>query len=180
MLNVNDRFAKWAANAGNDVTATIGSGTSVVDLIQDAEAVMDDAEVPYEGRILYVSPTAYKQFKGEIVRYTENGDPDVNGNVEMYDDMRVIRVPKARFNTQVTLEAPTDATQMGGFALTGSDIHFLIAHPSAILQVVKHRIPRVFSPDVFQDADGWALDYRIYHDTFVKAKKVNGIYVCHA
>ncbi len=176
------RFAAWAAGAAaeNKVTAAITDSTSVVDLIQTAEAAMDDAEVPYEGRILYVSPSAYKVFKGNITRFTENGDPDVNGNVEMYDDMRVIRVPKARFNTQVTLNAPTSAEDFGGFTLSGQDIHFMIVHPTAILQTVKHRIPRVFSPEVFQDADGWALDYRIYHDTWVKAKKTSGIYVCSA
>lgn len=170
------RFATYASGSGLRASGSIAN-KNVADLIQTAEAEMDDAEVPYEGRILYVSPTAYKNLKGNITRFTENGDPDVNGNVEMYDDMRVLRVPKARFNTQITLNAPKDATEMGGYTATGSDINFLIIHPSAILQVVKHRIPRIFSPEVNQLSDGWKLDYRIYHDAFVESNKVKGIYL---
>lgn len=171
------RFAKYAAGAATKATGAITASTNVADLIQTAEAVMDDAEVPYEGRILFVSPNAYKAFKSNITRFTENGDPSVNGNVEMYDDMRVIRVPQARFNTAVTLAAPTAATDAGGFTLAGQAINFMIVHPSAVLQIVKHIIPRVFSPEVNQEADGWKLNYRIYHDAFVKTAKTNGIYV---
>lgn len=173
------RFAKYAAAAtGNYVaTKTLASGDDVASFVQVAEAAMDDAEVPYEGRILYVSPTAYMYLKDGITRFTENGDPNVNGNVQMYDDMRVIRVPKARFNTSVTLNAPTLATDDGGFTLAGQDINFMIIHPSAVLQIVKHIIPRVFSPEVNQEADAWKLNYRVYHDAWVKANKVGGIYV---
>ena len=53
----------------------------------------------------------------------------------------------------------------------------MIVHPSAVIQIVKHVIPRVFSPEVNQEADAWKLNYRIYHDAFVMANKVNGIYV---
>ena len=173
------RFAKYSAGAaaGNKVTGTITASTNVADLIQTAEATLDDAEVPYEGRILFVSPTTYKTLKGNITRFTENGDPSVNGNVEMYDDMRVIRVPQGRFNTAVTLNAPTLATDAGGFTLAGQNINFMIVHPSAVLQIVKHVIPRIFSPEVNQEADAWKLNYRIYHDAFVKTNKTNGIYV---
>lgn len=172
------RFAKYVAGAGNHAAAyTLGSSTlTVTEMIQDAIAVLDDAEVPTEGRILFVSANAYKFLKSEITRFTENGDPDVNGNVEMYNDMRVIRVPKGRFNTGITLGNPSNSYDIGGYTTTGADLNFVIVHPSAILQVVKHQIPRIFSPEVNQEADAWKLNYRIYHDCFVKDNKVNGIY----
>jgi hypothetical protein len=50
----------------------------------------------------------------------------------------------------------------------------------AVLQVVKHQIHRIFSPEVNQEADAWKFDYRVYHDCWVKAQKTNGIYVSHA
>ena len=53
----------------------------------------------------------------------------------------------------------------------------MIVHPSAIMQVVKHAAPRIFSPAVNQEADAWKFDYRVYHDAFVKDNKVNGIFV---
>ena len=171
------RYAKYAANAGTTVTATLSSSDNIADLIQTAEASMDDDEVPYEGRILFVNPFIYAYLKQDITRYTQNGDPNVNGEVEMYDGMRIIRVPSARFNTQVTLAAPTTASSTGGYSATGVDINFMVVHPSAVLQVIKHQIPRVFSPEVNQEADAWKINYRVYHDCWVLSNKTDGIYV---
>ena len=171
------RFAKYAANAGTTVTATLSGSDNIADLIQTGEATLDDKEVPYEGRILFVNPFIYSYLKGDITRYTQNGDPNVNGEIEMYDGMRVIRVPSGRFNTQVTLAAPTTNSSAGGYSATGVDINFMIVHPSAVLQVIKHQIPRVFSPEVNQEADAWKINYRIYHDCWVLDNKTYGIYV---
>ena len=171
------RFAKYAANAGTTATATLSGSDNIADLIQTAEATLDDKEVPYEGRILFVNPFIYAYLKQDITRYTENGDPNVNGEVEMYDGMRVIRVPSARFNTQVTLAAPTTNSSAGGYSATGVDINFMVIHPSAVLQVIKHQIPRVFSPEVNQEADAWKINYRVYHDCWVLSNKTYGIYV---
>lgn len=171
------RFAKFATNAGSTVTANLSSSDNIADLIQNAEAYMDDAEVPYEGRILFVNPTIYGYLKGDITRYVQNADGNVNNEIEIYNNMRVVRVPSARFNTQVTLASPTGASSTGGYSATGQDINFMIVHPSAVIQVIKHVIPRVFSPEVNQEADAWKINYRIYHDCWVLANKTNGIYV---
>ena len=171
------RFAKISANAGTTVTATLSGSDNIADLIQTGEATLDDKEVPYEGRILFVNPYIYAYLKQDITRYTQNGDPDVNGEVEMYDGMRVIRVPSGRFNTQVTLAQPTTNSSAGGYSATGVDINFLIVHPSAVMQVIKHQIPRLFSPEVNQEADAWKLNYRVVHDLWVLQNKTYGIYL---
>lgn len=171
------RFAKYAAGAGTTVTATLSNSDDVAALIQTAEATLDDKEVPYEGRILFVNPTIYSYLKNDITRFTMNGDPNVNGEVEMYDGMRVIRVPSARFNTVCTLAQPTDASSTGGYTAAGVDINFMIIHPSAVLQVIKHQIPRVFSPEVNQEADAYKINFRTVHDCWVLANKTYGIYV---
>ena len=171
------RFAKYAGNAGTTVTATLSGSDDIAALIQTAEATLDDYEVPYEGRILFVNPTIYSYFKADITRFTLNGDPNVNGEIEMYDGMRVIRVPSGRFNTSITLAQPSDASSTGGFSTAGVDINFMIIHPSAVVQVIKHFAPRLFSPAQVFDADAWRCNYRVVHDCFVLANKTYGIYV---
>lgn len=173
------RFAKWAGATGvdGDTGSIVVGTTDVAALIDAAEASMDDNEVPYEGRILYVSPTVYQVLKGNIERRIINSEDNVNTNIEFYDDMRIIRVPQARFQTAITLQTPTSTSGTGGYVSAGEDIHFMIVHPSAILQVVKHNVPRLFSPAQNIEADAYRLNYRIYHDTFVLANKVKGIYV---
>lgn len=147
------RFSKYCANAGTTVTGTLSGSDNIPSLIQTAEATLDDKEVPYEGRILFVNPTIYGYLKDDITRYVTNDVTAVNTEVEMYDGMRIIRVPSGRFNSAVTLAQPTDASSAGGYSASGVDINFMIIHPSAVLQVVKHVIPRVFSPEVNQEAD---------------------------
>lgn len=172
------RFAKMAsANGISSASAAITVGTTdVPGLIDAAEQTMGDDEVPYEGRILFVSEKAYAGLKAKITRYLRN-EGEVQRNVEMYNDMEVVRVPQSRFNTAVTLY---DGTSNFGFAPTagGYKINFMIVHPSAVLPVVKHEIVKVFSPDENQTADKWLFQVRCYHDMFVLDKKVKGIY-CH-
>ena len=172
------RFAAMAsANGITSASAAITVGTTdVPELIDAAEQVMGDDEVPYEGRILFVSEKAYAGLKAKITRYLRN-EGEVQRNVEMYNDMEVVRVPKARFNTAVTLN---DGTAAFGFKPTagGYPINFMIVHPSAVMPIVKHEIVKVFSPDENQTADAWKFQIRIYHDCFVLKNKVKGIY-CH-
>lgn len=174
------RFAKYAGTSGilSSAGTTISSSTDVAELIDTAQAAMDNAEVPYEGRILFVSPATYGQLKNNITRYVQNRDGVINNNIEYYNELRVITVPQGRFNTQVTLQNPSTSDAAGGYTTSGQNINFMIIHPSAVLQVVKHVVPRIFSPEVNQEADAWKFDYRVYHDCFVETNKVKGIYLC--
>ena len=64
-----------------------------------------------------------------------------------------------------------------GTASTGYPINFMIVHPSAVVKVMKHVLPRIFSPDQNINADAWKFDYRCYFDVFALANKVKGIYL---
>lgn len=173
------RFAAYAKQASNSMKTAenISTGSGAVAAIDLGTEKLDDAEVPYEGRILFVNPTMYRYLKSGITRYTMNGENGIDYNVEMYNDMRVITVPSGRFNTVCTLGQPTAHDGAGGYTAAGSTINFLIIHPSAIMQAVKLAEPRIFSPSVVQQANAWQYDFRQYHGAWVKHQKANGIYV---
>ena len=178
------RFAKLAGVSGiltgTAADVTIGT-TDVPGLIDDAEKDMNEAEVPQEGRILFISETAYAGLKAKVVRTTMNGEGGIDKDIVTYSGMRVIRVPQSRFYTAITLyDGTTSGQEAGGFigtASTGYKINFMIVHPSAVCQVLKHVKPRIFAPDVNQKADAWKFDYRVYHDIFAYENKVKGIYL---
>ena len=174
------RFAAMAGTSGiSSANADIAVGTTdVPGLIDAAEMQMGDDEVPYEGRVLFVSEKCYAGLKAKITRYLAN-ENGVQREVETYNGMEVVRVPQNRFNTAVTLY---DGTSNFGFAPTtgGYKINFMIVHPSAVLPVVKHDIVKVFSPDENQTADKWLFQVRVYHDMFVLDNKVKGIYMHRA
>ena len=173
------RFATYAYNAGTKVSATISSSADAIAAIDTATETLDDKEVPYEGRILFVNPTFYKLIKGGITRMVMNGDKNVNYNVEIFNDMRVITVPSGRFNTSITLAQPSAHDDAGGYSLAGNKINFMVVHPSAVMQAVKLAMPRIFSPQVVQEATAWQYDFRQYHGAWVKHQKTDGVY-CHS
>ena len=162
------------------MTETLSAGAATIASIDGATEALDNAEVPYEGRILFVSPSTYRLIKSGITRMVMNRDRDVDYNVEMYNDMRVITVPSGRFNTAITLNAPTTSSGAGGYTASGDAINYMIVHPSAILQVMAHYAPRIFNPNQNIEADAWRVQPRFAHGAWVKAHKDNGIYVSHA
>ena len=173
------RFAQYAKQASDSMKTaeSISTGAGAVAAIDLGTEKLDDAEVPYEGRILFVNPTIYRLLKSGITRYTMNGENGIDYNVEMYNDMRVITVPKGRFNTVITLAQPSAHDDAGGYTCAGSTINFMIIHPSAVMQANIFTEPRIFSPAVNQQAQGWMWDFRQYHGVWVKKQKANGIYV---
>ena len=173
------RFRDYSKNAADSMKTAenISTGSGAVAAIDLGTEKLDNAEVPYEGRILFVNPTMYKYLKAGITRYTMNGENGIDYNVEMYNDMRVITVPSGRFNTAITLAQPSAHDGAGGYTATGSTINFMIVHPSAVMQSTVLYSPRIFSPEVFQEANAWAYDFRLAHGAWVKHQKANGIYV---
>lgn len=173
------RFAAYATGAAsaNKQTGTLSNGSGAVAAIDAASVALDNAEVPYEGRILFVSPKTYGLLKAGITRMTMNRDDNVNYAIEMYNDMQVIRVPQTRFYTAITLAQPNAHDGAGGYSANGNGINFMMIHPSAVLQVMKHYVPRVFSPEVNQEADAWKINMRYVTGAWVLSHKTNGIYV---
>ena len=172
-------MAKIAGTEGiQSKAADVTEATDIAKEIDAADAALNDAEVPREGRILFISENAYNVFAGGTQRSIQNGEGALNNAITSYNGKRIIRVPQTRFNTAVTMQ--TDGA--GGFAPTagGYAINFLLMHPSAVEKIVKHAKPRIFSPDTNQKADAWKFDYRIYHDTFVMQNKKEGVYLHRA
>ena len=169
------RFAILAANAGTVINADI-TATDTVEAVDTAVAQMDNDEVPEENRLLYVTPTVYKNIKNADL-FTRDVVNIGDRNVPAYDNMPIIKVPQSRFYTGITLN--DGSTSFGYTATTGLtdyEISFMIVYKAASLGVVKQNQVKIFDPETNQDTDGWKMQTRLYHDLFVPDNKVNGIY----
>ena len=172
------RFSKYASTSNiNAATPATLTADTIIGAIDAAKLELDKDEVPAEGRILYISDTCLSYLEGKVSRFLSN-ENNVDKRVMRYSGMDVVMVPQTRFYRGVTLDdgASVDAGGYAKTANTGKDINFMIIHPSAVLQVVKHDALKVFTPDENQTTDGWLIQYRIYHDAFVLANKLNGVY----
>ena len=162
------RFAKYAQTSGvGKASGALDDGAKVIAAIRKAVTTMDEAEVPAEGRILFITPT----LKGLI------DDLDTNKSREVLNKFAEIKeVPQSRFFTQITL-TPNAAGGYTKTATTGKDINFIIVHPTATVQFPKHIAPKVVTPEQNQNADAYKFGYRIVGIAKVKENKVSGIYV---
>lgn len=91
------------------------------------------------------------------------------------DDIPMFRVPSARLKSAFTFSATN------GFvaSATAMNINWIIAARSAIIAVVKTDKVRVFAPDQNQAMDAWKIQYRKYHDLWIKDNAFDAIYVSY-
>jgi hypothetical protein len=175
------RFSKIYTLCSHDVSADLTYDTAV-SAIDTGIKTLDDAEVPAESRVMFVSNNMYQLMKqsGEWFNMRVASAPNavLSRDIQSFDGMPLIRVPSARFRTAFTFNDGTTGGQTaGGFASGGTAINFMIADQRAITAALKHVKPKMIAPEMNADADGWIFAFRLFHDLFIPANKLSGIYL---
>ena len=171
------RFARYASTSGISGIATGGAlttGAGVISALRSAVAALDESEVPYEDRFLFITPT----LDGLIA------DLDTTKSREVMDRFQgKVLVPQTRFYTAINqLDGTTSGEEAGGYAKadTGKNINFVVIHRDAVIQFSKHIAPKIILPDVNQSTDGYKFGYRHVAIADVYENKVSGIYLHYA
>jgi len=106
-------------------------------------------------------------------------DTFVNGSLstktKTLDGIPMFRVPSARLKSAFTFSA----TNGFSAAATAMNINWIIAARSAIIAIVKTDKVRVFAPDANQAMDAWKIQYRKYHDLWIKDNAFDAVYVSY-
>lgn len=171
------RFAKYASHEGilsNTETAAL-TAENIIAKINAAKKEMDANEVPTEGRILFVN-SDLQILLSDALNRTWGSDNKVSTILTEYNGMKIKYVAPSRFYTGITLNSGESSW---GFAKApnAKAINFMIVYPSAVLQVKKFALPKIFTPDENQNKDAWKYQFRLYHDAFVYDNKAKGVYV---
>lgn len=170
------RLAAYAEAEGiGHATGSLNTGANVITALRAAHAAMDEAEVPMESRILFITSA----LKGAV------DDLDTTASRAALNlASQVIVVPQSRFYTGITLG--TDgytkraASGSGDSAVAaGKDINFMLIHKAAVIQYQKHVAPKIVTPEQNQSADAWKFGYRTVGIAEVYENKTAGIY-CHS
>ena len=98
--------------------------------------------------------------------------------VEFFNQAALIEVPDECMVTAIQTFT-IDGSHDGGWAKGASakDVNFIVIPRSIAIAVDKLDMPKIFTPDVVQDYDGWLIDYRRYHDLWVKDNDIKQIIV---
>lgn len=134
------RLAAYASASGISqvaTPATLSTGAEVIAALRAATNQMDEDEVPYENRFLYITPTLYGLIQ----------DMDRDKSREVLERFqKVIQVPQTRFYTAILQNDGTTSGQTAGgyvrransqeFTATTSQVEFTVtAKPAAIQKV---------------------------------------------
>lgn len=169
------RFSKLHAELttyGGRIDTTAITSANFLEWFDEEMAIMDDAAVPEEGRILYVTPTMKKIVKeAEGIQRTlsVSAPATINRNVHSLDDVTLKMVPSARMKTAYDF---TD----GCVAAEGAQqINCILIHPSCVVCRDKYSYIKLFTPGTdSRTADGYLYQNRNYGDLFLLEKKVEG------
>jgi hypothetical protein len=167
------RLATYAsfAGVGAAAPAAITSASALVTALRAANDAMDDAEVPYDERYLYITPALH----GMLL------DMDTTKSKAVMDAFaKIVKVPQRRLVTAIDQQDGTsEGEQAGGYTkgADGKNINFMIVHKPAVIQYQKHVKPKIVTPEANQRADAWLYGYRNAGYASVYTNKVAGIYV---
>lgn len=101
--------------------------------------------------------------------------------VKSLDESPIRIAPSARLKTAYDVQdGKTNGQETGGLkaAAEAKDINWIITPANVPIAINKTDKLRVFTPDVNQKADAWKIDFRKYHDLWIKKQKENQIFVC--
>lgn len=149
------RISKYASTEGiGSAEGALTTGAQVISALRAAITEMDDAEVPYENRILYITPKC----KGLV------DDVDLTKSRAVMERFaKVVVVPQTRMYTAITqYDGKSEGQTAGGYvkAEDAKNLNFLIVQKDVAIQFQKHVAPKVISPEMNQNADAWKFGYR--------------------
>jgi hypothetical protein len=155
-----------AATAGNISNAAVTTGAEVLAEFDSFMEALDEAEVPEEGRILYVTPAINTLLKGAVDRRFDN-QKDLSRIIASLDNVKKVIVPSSR------MKEAYDFT-LGAVAAAGADqINMILIHPKAVIAPVK--IDQIYIDEPSAKTGGKSLYFqRQYWDAFLLAEKADG------
>ena len=164
-------YADWVAEGktANTTALTVDNVLLVFDKLMED---MDEALVPSQGRLLYVTPAVKTLLKQAsqigLSRSVQNGENTINRVVDRLDEIKLITVPSFLMKTAYTFTT--------GFAPAGTakQINMFLVHPSAILTPSKYAFVGMEAP-----AAGTKGDYiyyeKEYADVFILNNRTGAI-----
>lgn len=169
------RFSKLHAELttfSGRINTTVFTAANFLEAFDEEMAVMDEAGVPEEGRVLYVTPSMYKIVKEAegLQRVMSVTTPStINRNVHSLDNVTIKMVPAARMKTKY------DFTDGCVVAADAKQINWILIHTTCVVCRDKYSYIKLFTPGTdSRTADGYLYQNRNYGDLFLLEKKVEG------
>lgn len=178
-------IAAAAEKAGQKEAVAITSANVLRKLLEHIRTVQD--VIGYEKElIITISGAAWgllneddKMSKFIMPQDFKKGE--INTRIYTIDNNKIIACPQTRFMTKYKQNDGVTTGQEAGGLVAADDakkIQWIITPKTVPLAVSKTDKMRIFTPDENQQANAYKVDYRIYHDLWVKKNDAKSIFLC--
>lgn len=164
-------YSLWTAE-GMTADTTELTANNVLTVFDKLMLAMDEARVPANGRILYVTnevKTMLKQAAGISRSFNvQNGGNDINRNVSRIEEVEIIGVPstlmRTSYNFSTGWAVKEDALQ----------INMFLVHPSAVITPVSYQFSQLDPPSAVTEGK-YIYFEESFEDVFILNKKKDGL-----
>lgn len=162
---------------GATISTVALTAENILEEFDKAMEKMDDASVPFEGRVLRVTPAVNRLLKEakdlqRIMAVNGGGKNKVNRSVYDLDDVIIKVIPSSRLKTKYNF---TDGCVP---AVDAKQINFMLTHPTAVVARDKYSYIKVFTPGHdSRTADKFLLQSRFYMGAFLIKNRAHGIFI---
>lgn len=159
--------------ASGNVLADAIKEDSITDQLADDITQLRDVISESTPLVVIMSGLTQKYFGREFSRsldYMSFLMGELHTKVKNLDGNPFMIIPSARLKTGYEyLDGVTAAQAAGGFkaATEAKDMKWIITPMTAPVAVGKIDKMRVFTPEEYQQADAWKVDYRLFHDLWM-------------
>ena len=151
--------------------ATVLSAVNILATIDTIQETMTNAEVPVDGRILYVTPTVNKFIKNALTRQLSATDGVVSRLITGLDNLKIKEIPAGRMKTVYDF---SDGFVPG---VAAKQINMICVHPTSVLYTKKHSYIHLWAPGSdSRAADSYLYQNRAYWDLFLLETRVDGVW----
>lgn len=145
---------------------------NVLELFDDAMVAMDEANVPADGRVLYVTSKVKKMIENadKIYRSLNVGTANnINRTVSRLDEVEIVSVPSSLMQTKFTFDE--------GYTKAGDakQIYMFLVHPSAVITPVSYEFAQLDPPGAV--TEGKYIYFEESHeDVFILNKRKDALW----
>lgn len=165
-------FKEVQTNASGNILEDQISEAKITDTLLDDIAQMRDicGDTPL---IIIMSGITQGKFGRDFERslnYMNFANGELNTKVKALDGNPIQTVSSGRLKSAYTFrDGVTKGQEAGGFAVAegAKEMKWIITPANGPIAVGKIDKMRAFSPEEYQQADAWKVDYRLYHDLWM-------------
>jgi hypothetical protein len=159
--------------AGGVIDTTVLTVANILTIFDSFMEQQDDAEVPQEGRVLYVTPQVNTLLKNaqQIQRQLQvggGGSDSVGRSVRSLDEVTIVIVPSSRMKSLYNFTTGAIAD------VAAKQINMIMIHSTVLYSPQKYEFVSLDEPTA-KTGGKWLYYERKYWDVFVIALKKDGI-----